>query len=162
MKVVGIVPSPSSVIVTRLDSDQDGIVCAFHDEWKMTASDRLSDYVTLRARLVEKLQQWQPDAVCITALEPFALKMGKAQASWFKTAEIRGVVAEAARSVMQGTYLRPKVAVGKGMGGRRVDECIADDALWQGALNKEIPKKYRESALLALSWIRTHNDGGGA
>lgn len=152
MKVVGIVPSPSAILIAFLDSTGTAIVCPFCDEWSLSAADRLDDYVALRARLVEKLEQWKPDTVCITAFEPFALTKGRAQASWFKTAEVRGVVAEAARSIVAATELRSKRTIKTSMEGKNVDACVKDDTLWQ-RLTGSLPKKYRESALLALSRI---------
>ena len=153
MKVVGIVPSPSAVLIAYLESTAGPTSCHFHDEWNLSGSDRLNDYVALRTRLVERLQQWRPDTVCITAFEPFALTKGRAQASWFKTAEVRGVVAEAARSVVSHTELRSKKTIKTSMHGKSVDECVKDDALWIARLAFTIPKKYREGALLALSRI---------
>ena len=153
MKVVGIVPSPSAIFVAFLDSTKTTIACPFHDEWNLSSADRPNDYVALRARLVEKLEQWRPDAVCITAFEPFALTKGRAQASWFKTAEVRGVVVEAARSVVPDTEVRSKRTIKTSMGGQSVETCVKDDAFWQRRLATSLPKKYRESALLALSRI---------
>lgn len=151
VKVVGIVPSPSAVFLAVLESTSAGLVCLFQDEWNLSEPDRLGDYVALRKRLVERLVQMHPDVVCITAFEPFSLMKGKPQASWFKTAEVRGFLAEAARSVVPATELRSKMTIKTSMG-KSVEDCRKDDALW-ARLASDLPKKYRDAALLALSRI---------
>lgn len=154
MKVVGLDPSPKSVNVVFLEKTADGVICQFHEAWDIPKGDRLAGYVKLRKRIVEKLTGWDPKSVCITAFEPIALKKGRPKASWFKTAEMRGVVAEAARSLGDGVELRQRATVKKRMDKRKVADLLVDEEFWATALTAAIPKKYREAALLALSRIR--------
>ena len=154
MKVVGIDPSPRSVNIAFLEKTPDGVVCHFHDAWDIAAGDRLGAYVTVRKRLIENLQVWQPDSVCITAFEPMSLLKGKPGATWFKTAEVRGVIAEAARSLKKNVELRMRNTVKKSMDQGAVKDLLGNDAFWATALTASIPKKYREPALLALSRIQ--------
>jgi hypothetical protein len=154
MKVVGIDPSPRSVSIAFLEALPAGVACQFHETWDIAPGDRLGSYVTIRKRLVEKLQLWAPQNVCVTAFEPITIKLGRPKTTWFKTAEVRGVVAEAARSLGKGVELRPRNTVKRCMDKGKVADLLVDDAFWATALTSQIPKTYRQAALLALSRIR--------
>src|SRR5712671_5843239 len=98
MKVVGILPSTSLVQVVLVEGDKVTFTVPFREEWKLADDRRLDDYVEIRKRLVERMKQWKPDMACVVQLEGFALKKARPTMSWFKTAELRGVVAEATTS----------------------------------------------------------------
>jgi hypothetical protein len=102
MKVVGIIPRGAGVQIAFVVGTADGFEVRHHDEWVVRQEEgRLDDYVQIRTRLIEHLRAWQPDYVCIAPLEPAALKFDpehperRPTMAMFRTAELRGVVAEA-------------------------------------------------------------------
>lgn len=157
MRVVVLDPSTASltVIVVQDDESQPGkYELIFREEWKLDVGDRPKSLVTLRKRLLERLrEEWKPDAVCIKPLEPMALKSG-AQFSWFHTAEIRGVAAEAAASVCDATEFRYASTVSKTIGARKKQDYADDTAFWNDTFGTGVPKKYQAAVLIGVSRIR--------
>lgn len=159
MQALGIVPSTSSVIVVAVDGDLGGITVPYKDEWKMSGPKREAWYAELRKRLIEKVQCNQPDVVVITSVEPMALRQGVSM-SWFETAEVRGVLAEAAHAAGVAVDIRGLAAVTRALNppktkgsppSRPASEFIDDDAFWTKIVNEQLPKKYRKAALFAVS-----------
>jgi hypothetical protein len=115
---------------------------------------RLGDYGQMRLRIMEHLRAWEPDVVAIADLEPYALKMRRASLAMFRTAELRGVLAEASHSSGVETLLRTQKAIGEDLGTRSAGQYHADDAFWDTHVGSDFLKKYRDAVLLALSCIR--------
>jgi hypothetical protein len=161
MIVLVLAPQPKAVTILAADGDRSSIIIPFTDEWKMSGTDRPRWYGELRARLIERARSLAPQVLCIQQLEPMALKRGRPRISWFHTAEVRGVVAEAAHEVRtqvefvtQGDVTRamsPTPARESGKKRRPAADFMKDDSFWATVLRSELPKKYREAALLALS-----------
>jgi len=152
MKVVGIVPSPSSVSIVLIDNGSGKPEAKYKDEWDV-GEDRLAGYGMIRSRLIEKLSQWMPDAVVITAFEPFSLRAGRANSSWFQTAEVRGMLSEAARSVVPDTEQVQKAAITRTIGKSKAEKYRTDDGFWNAQFGPGFPKKYRDAALLVFTRI---------
>lgn len=141
--------------------DSDGIVMTvpFKDEWKMSGPKREAWYAELRKRLIEHLQSIQPQMVAIAAVEPMALRRG-VSLSWFDTAEIRGVLAEAAHSAGIAVEIRSSAAITRALNPPRKkgsppskpsSDFLEDDAFWTETIEGQLPKKYRKAALLAFT-----------
>jgi hypothetical protein len=155
VKAVGIEAKGAALLIVGIEKDGDNVQVFFSDEWKASSDgDRAEKYVELRKRLVERLKGWNPDAVCVAPIEAKAISNGYPSVSWFKAAELRGVAAEAARSVCKDTTFRGKAQVSKRVGSRKRDAYLKDDNFWQELLGKKLAKKYRSTALLALSKLR--------
>jgi hypothetical protein len=154
MKVVGLLPSPSLVQVALVEGDPTTFTVPFRDEWKLADEGRLDDYVEIRKRLVEHMSHWNPDAVCIVPLEGFALSKGRPTMPWFKTAELRGVLAEAARSAGVATEFRNEATVSASLGLKTAAEYRRDDVFWDRNVGTGFLKKYRDVVLVAVSRIR--------
>jgi hypothetical protein len=155
MKVVGLNPSTTLVQVVLVEGDADNFSVPYREEWNLTSAERFEDYAQIRTRITERLTNWRADAVVVADLEPFALKRGKAQMSWFKTAELRGVLAEASHAAGTATEYRTQKSVGEDLGDRTAKEYQSDDTFWNKHLGDGFLKKYRQVVLLALSRIRS-------
>jgi hypothetical protein len=153
MRVVGLLPSTNLVQVVLVDGDKTSFTVPFREEWKLADDRRLDDYVEIRKRLVERMRQWKPDVACIVQLEGLALKKARPTMSWFKTAELRGVLAEATASEGIATEFRTEANVTTSLGMKAAD-CRADNGFWDKNLGSDFLKKYREVVLVALSRIR--------
>jgi Holliday junction resolvasome RuvABC endonuclease subunit len=151
MRVVGLRPSTNVVQVVLVDGDKASFTVPFREEWKLADDERLNDYVEIRKRLVERMRRWKPDAACIEQLEGLALTM-RPSMSWFKTAELRGVLAEATASEGIATEFRTDKNVTASIG-TKAAECRADNAFWDKNLGSDFLKKYRQAVLVALSRI---------
>jgi len=153
MKVVALLPSTNLVQVVLVEGDAAHFTVPFREEWKLADESRLDDYVEIRKRLVERLNQWKPDAACIVPLEAFALSKSRPTIAWFKTAELRGVLAEAARSAGVKTEYRSEANVTAALGSKAAGY-RADDAFWDKNVGADFLKKYRDVVLVAVSRIR--------
>jgi hypothetical protein len=153
MKVVGLLPSTSVVQVVLVDGDKTSFTVPFREEWKLADDKRLDDYVEIRKRLVERMKQWKPDVACVVQLEGFALKKARPTMAWFKTAELRGVLAEASRSEGIATEFRSEANVTASLGAKKAADYRADDAFWDKNVGADFLKKYREVVLVAVSRI---------
>lgn len=149
MKVVAFFPKHGELQVVLVDGTRDAFKIDFYEGWSVGDEDRIADYVSIRKRVAERVQSWAPDAVCIAPQEPAALR-GGARLAMFATAELRGVVAEASRSVCSMTLYRTAAKVSKSIGDRKTAEYIDDEAFWRG---HDLPKKFRGAALIALSYM---------
>jgi len=164
MKVIGLIPQTSSVLIAALESDRSSVALRYRDEWRLAGTDRPRWYGELRDRLIERIRSVGPDWVCVSPLEPMALRAGRARVSWFQTAEVRGVLAEAACAAgirvefrTQGAVTRSmSPAPPKGSGEKRKSAAafVSDDEFWSSTIGDDFPKKYREAALLAISRMR--------
>lgn len=83
--------------------------------------------------------------------------------SWFETAELRGVLAEATHSAGFSLKIRSKGDITRSLnpprrkGGppaRPANEFEKDDAFWAQIAADDLEKKYRHAALLAFSYCR--------
>lgn len=155
MRVAGITLSTKVMQIVLVDGDDVNFTVPFREEWVLSddGQARLDDYVEIRKRLTERLSAWAPAAVCIEPLEPMALRGRNARVSMFKTAELRGVVAEASRALDLQTEFRSKSAKNEVGSVRNAEQYRKDDSFWKH-LGNEFLKKYRDAALLALSRIR--------
>lgn len=162
MKVLSIDPSSKGLKLALVDGDAKAFKVPFKTTWPVDDEDRLASLVEIRKRLLETLAALAPDVVCVIPLEPMALRggkrgspdaVGRARMSWFHTAELRGVIAEGARSTIKAVEFRAKAAVTRGMGGRGAS-FIDDEAFWEKELGPDFPKKYREVVLVGVSKLR--------
>jgi hypothetical protein len=164
MRGIGAIPSTSAVLLVAVEGDGESITVPYKDEWKLSGDDRSRWYAEVRARLIERIRTSKADFVCIEDLEPMALKNGKPTLAWFRTAELRGVLAEASHTATVPVELRTSGAVtramspasprGSGIKRRPAAEFLKDEAFWLKLLGDGFPKKYREGALLVLSKMR--------
>ncbi len=153
MKVVGIEPAPGYVRIVLVEGDATSFSVPNHEEWTLASAERCDDYVEIRQRLVERINKWSPEAVCIEPLEPMALRRGIKGAS-VQTAELRGVLAEAARAAGAKVEFPLKAAVNARIGARDADAYVKDDTEW-AHLGTEFKKKFRTAAVVALSRVRS-------
>ncbi|MGO8994558.1 MAG: hypothetical protein ACLQVI_14670 [Polyangiaceae bacterium] len=150
MRVAGLLPSTNLVQVVLVDGNRTAFTVPFREEWKLADDRRLDDYVEIRKRLVERMKQWKPDVACIVQLEGFALKKARPTMSWFKTAELRGVLAEAITSAGIATEFRTEGSVTASLGAKAADY-RANNAFWDTNLGADFLKKYRDVVLVAFS-----------
>lgn len=155
MKVLALRPAPDKVSVVLVEGDQSSFTVPFRAEWPVSDADdtRIGDLCEIRKRIIEHVTQMQPDAICVTPFEPFALTKGKPSMSTFRTAELRGVLLEASHSTGRPTEQRDKKLVNATIGQRKAAQYTDDDAFW-GHLGTDFQKKYRDVTLVALSKIR--------
>ncbi|MFC1654180.1 hypothetical protein ACFL2F_00095 [Myxococcota bacterium] len=154
MRVLAISVKAATLQLVRAEGEDKKFTIPYKDEWSISGSNRLEDYVEVRKRLRERIETSMPDVICIAQLEAMALSMGRPTMAWFLAAELRGIVAEAACSTGVATEYRRKGAVSKSMGKRKAKEYAGDNDFWVSALGSKFPKKYRDTALLAVSRIR--------
>lgn len=119
---------------------------------------RPTGLTTIRTRVHGLVATQAPDLVVVKPLEPEALKPANKRnvnASWFQTAEVRGVVLEAACAAEAPTVLRDGAAVSRTIGERKGKEYVADDAFWSNEVNGALSnKKFRAVVLMAISALR--------
>jgi len=155
MRVAALDPFSKGVYFVLVEGDAASFAVPFHEEWGMAEADdaRLQDLAEIRKRVVEHLVRMKPDAVCVTPFEPFALTKGKPSMAAFRTAELRGVLAEAACASGCPTEFRANRDVNAGIGQRKAGQYSKDDAFW-AHLGKRFLKKFRDTAIVALSKVR--------
>lgn len=158
MRVVGVDPSRESVIIVVVDYAASKITVSYKDEWKMSGTNRSQWYAEVRTRFMERLRDVKPACVSIAPVESQGLR--HARFSWFETAELRGVVAEASHSAGVVSEMRSKSDITRSLHPpkkkgdpklRPASEFEKDDAFWLSILTSALEKKYRPAALLAYS-----------
>lgn len=158
MRVVGVVPSTTAVTIVAVDSDGAQLTVGFKVEWKMAGASRAAWYAEVRTRFTEYMRSSPPACVSIAPVESMNLRY--AQASWFETAELRGVIAEAAHSAGIAVEMRSKADITRALnpprqkGGPRAVPAAdfeKDEAFWERVVAADLEKKYRQAALLAFS-----------
>lgn len=151
-KVLGIAPSPNVILVVLVSNKGDSYVVSMKDAWNLdNYPDRGEAYKNIRTRFCDMISTHQPDRICVKSLERSAIR--NAGVSWFSTAEIRGVLQEAAASCGVTYESRGRAEVGKIFGGKKVTTCLTDDTFWND-LHVDVPKKFREPCLLAIASLR--------
>lgn len=151
MKVVGIELSTAVMRMVLVDGDKNAFAVPFRDEWELTSANRCDDYVQIRIRVVERIKRWEPDVVCIEPLESMALR--NANGAMIQTAELRGILAEAARSTGAVIEFPIKAVVNSHLGTHDAKGFARDDTQWSH-LGKDFLKKFRPAATIAVSRIR--------
>jgi hypothetical protein len=152
MRVVGVELVAAAVRVVLVEGDVSSFTVPDREELVLSSDDRPTDYVEVRKRLIERVRQWKPQVVCIEPLEPGAMRRGVRGAT-IQAAELRGVVAEAARSAGVPVEFHYRASVNANIGVRDADAYVKDDTEWSH-LGPGFLKKFRTAALLALSRIR--------
>lgn len=151
MKVVAIELSTNVVRVVLVDGDASSFDVPFREEWLLSSANRCDDYVQIRKRLADRVKRWTPDVVCVEPVEPIALR--KASGGMMQTAELRGIVAEAAASEGASVEFPYKATIKTHLGGRDAATFAKDEAEWQH-LGADFLKKYRAAATIAVSHLR--------
>lgn len=155
--MLGVVPSPSAILVVVVHRVEDMYAVTFKDEWKLeNYACRGDAYRNTRTRLCDLIGDQSPERICLKALEPVAVR--NAANSWFLTAEIRGVIQEAAASCGVEVESRQRTAIGRMLGGKKVTECLGNDSFWR-ELRMDVPKKFREACILSVASLRGEGRG---
>ncbi|HUQ02644.1 MAG TPA: hypothetical protein VM261_09125, partial [Kofleriaceae bacterium] len=112
MKVIACVASPRGVRFVMMSGDGGDAkpVVLQHGTIEFGASDpRVDGLVQLRSRVKTLIENTAPDEVLVKPFEPQSLSpklRRNITAAWFDTAEVRGIVAEAARATSTTTSFR--------------------------------------------------------
>jgi hypothetical protein len=161
MKVIACVASPRGVRYVLMSGDRGDAkpVVLQHDTIQFGASEpRVDGLVQLRSRVKTLIENTSPDEVLVKPFEPQSLQprlRRNITAAWFETAEVRGVVAEAARATATATSFRAGATVSRTVGARKKDEYVADDSYWEEEVDGALPKGFREVAIIAISRLRS-------
>ncbi|OLU26470.1 hypothetical protein BVH06_19215 [Pseudomonas sp. PA27(2017)] len=150
-RCVGLVIGSGDVTVVdaSIPEDQDAPLTLIRDEtWKLPTGDRAKAYETLFHRCKGFLEGNAVDQVVIKAS---ALPQGSsARGGLLDGAELRGVIMCAAASVCETRVLKKDVI--SRTYGRKVDDCVADDAFWEAQLEgAKLRKGSREAAMLVVA-----------
>jgi hypothetical protein len=164
MRGIGLVAHTSSVEVVVVEATGEAVTVPYRDEWKVGEDERPRWYAELRTRLTERLRTPLADFACIEDLEPMALKKGTPVKSWFKTAEVRGVLAETVFSMgVEVEYwssgdvtraLSPAPPKGSGIKRPSAASFVANDSFWDELVKDPLPKKYREATLMVYARLK--------
>jgi hypothetical protein len=151
MKVVAIELSTTTVRIVLVEGDKTTFDVPYREEWSLASPKRCDDYVEIRKRAVDRIQKWKPDVVCIKPLEPMALR--RASGGMIQTAELRGVLTEAAAAAGFVVEFPYKASVNGHFGGG-AKGFARSDVEWVH-LGADFLKKFRPAATLAVSRLRT-------
>jgi hypothetical protein len=160
VKVIGIEPQPRGVRFVVLVRDRLQTTIPLRESYEFSESeDRSRGISQIRERLLAMLRNQQPDAIAIKQLEQEALRSQKRNVSmgWFHSAELRGMALEVSFSSNVRTHQWDLGTVTRTVGhGRKAAE-LADDAdFFRSTFLSEVPKGFRQAALIALSLLESN------
>jgi hypothetical protein len=115
--------------------------------WSLQSGDRVDALAVMYERMTNFVREEQIANVVIKASAAGASVTVKHLAS----AELRGVVAIAAKAGGANVRFVQKAVVSRTFGERNADEYIADDVFWSNAVSGDLLKGRREAALLILA-----------
>lgn len=158
MKVVALDPHPSEVLAVVVEGRGEDCAITYYVCIEAGKGARAEGLAAIRMRVCDLVKTQAPDEVVYKPLENEALKPASKrniQMSWFQTAEVRGVAAEAAHSAGFPVAARDAASVTRSLGGRAGRDYVADDAFWRDQVDGNLSnKKFRVAALMALSVLR--------
>ncbi|MNC20190.1 hypothetical protein D3C75_681330 [compost metagenome] len=149
-RCVGLVIGSGEVTVvdTMIPDECDAPITLVRDEtWKLPTGDRPKAYETLFHRCKDFLEVNKIDQVVVKAS---SVPQGSANGGLLDSAELRGVIMCAAASACETRVLKKEVI--SRTYGRKVDECVKDDAFWNEKLEgAKLRKGSREAAMLVVA-----------
>jgi hypothetical protein len=156
MTVLALEPHSDHVLVVMVQLDGADPTIRLYDTYDLGSAGRPAGLAAIRTRIHELVSSKRPELVVVKdseALTPATKKY--VAASWFRTAEVRGVVLEAAHTAGARTEARGAAAVSRTIGARRGKEYVADDRYWAEQVRGTLTnKKYRPAALMAISALK--------
>jgi hypothetical protein len=147
MKALGIVVSGESLILVTAEVDQETVITS-DQTWSLQAGPRPAAYAHMHERVRSYIDEQKVDLVVVKGS---ALSTGGTKLAHLESAELRGVVQAAAASARAHVKSVKKAALSKVKGSRKVDEYIADDGFWDGAISGTVRKGSREAAFLVVN-----------
>ncbi|MBK5008625.1 hypothetical protein IAE33_000485 [Pseudomonas sp. S60] len=137
-----------TVVDTQIPDDCDAPISLVTDvTWKLPTGDRQKGYETLFHRCKDYLEVNGIDQVVVKAS---SVPQGKAHGGLLDSAELRGVIMCAAASACETRVLKKEVI--SRTYGRKVDDCVNDDAFWAEKLEgAKLRKGSREAAMLVIA-----------
>ena len=137
-----------TVVDTQIPDDNDAPITLVRDEtWKLPTGDRHKAYETLFHRCKDFLEVNVIEQVVVKAS---SVPQGRANGGLLDSAELRGVIICAAASACETRVLKKEVI--SRTYGRKVDECVNDDAFWAQKLDGvKLRKGSREAAMLVVA-----------
>jgi hypothetical protein len=159
VKVLGLEPHPDEVLVALVGGDASANpTIIYYDSFATGEGSRAAGLSAIRTRVHGLITAEKPELVFVKPLEPEAVKPANRRninLSWFQTAEVRGVVLEAAHSVGAVTELRGAASVSQTIGSRSGKEYVADNDYWTSSVNGSLKnKRYRPVILMAISGLK--------
>lgn len=145
---LAVVANEVTVVDTTIPDDPDAPITLNRDEtWKLPSGDRAKAYDTIFHRCKDFLTGNEVDQVVIKAS---ALSQGAAKMGLLEGAELRGIIMCAAASTCETRVLKKDVI--SRTYGRKVDDCVKDDAFWEEQLDgANLRKGSREAAMLVVA-----------
>ncbi|WP_231992694.1 hypothetical protein [Pseudomonas syringae] len=145
---LAVVANEVTVVDTTIPDDPEAPITLIGDEtWKLPSGDRSKAYDTIFHRCKDFLAGHQVDQVVIKGS---ALSQGTAKMSLLEGAELRGIIMCAAASTCETRVLKKDVI--SRTYGRKVDDCVKDDAFWDEHLEgANLRKGSREAAMLIVA-----------
>ncbi|VVO01574.1 hypothetical protein [Pseudomonas fluorescens] len=149
-RCVGLVVGANEVTVvdTSIPDDPEAPITLIRDEtWKLPTGDRSKAYDTVFHRCKDFLEGHKVDQVVIKGS---ALSQSGAGMGLLEGAELRGIIMCAAASSCETRVLKKDVI--SRTYGRKVDDCVKDDAFWEEHLDgASLRKGSREAAMLVVA-----------
>ncbi len=157
MKVLAVQPSSRGVAIAVASGDAGAVTITYTAKFEFAEhEERPAGLAQIRTRLQTLIGDQKPDCVVIDPLEQHAINAQRKfiSMSWFLTAEVRGVAAEAAHAAGVPTGFRDGATVTRTIGTRKGADYVKDDDFWTNEVTGKVLKGRRGVALLAISRVR--------
>jgi hypothetical protein len=152
VKWIGLDVASKQVVVVQLFVPEEGpLVVEYDQTWPLQKGARPAAYRVMFDRLANHIRDRKIDAVAIigSSGSKFAASLGL-----LESAELRGVVAAAAASVVGSVKLRAKLSLSRASSRGKVDLYTEDDTYWAAALKGKLRKGSREAAYVVIAEAR--------
>jgi hypothetical protein len=147
---LGIVVSGNGLVAVDANVPANGPIEIISDSsWPLPKGDRPVAYGVIYDRVANYVRENQIEKVIIKA----SASTGKGGGlSFLLSAELRGVVAASAASIVKNVFMLAKSKITKTFGDRKADEYLKDDDYWTAEIEGEpLRMGSREAALLLLA-----------
>ena len=146
---VGIVVTGDKVIVVDAEVPDEGQLVLQNDEtWRLQGGDRAAAYHVIYQQCRDYLRA---NAVSKVLIKASAVSRGGTKIGHLRSAELRGVIKGAARSVCEVKEFS-KAALSRNFGERKVDEYVQDGEFWMTHFTGEnLRAGSREAAIMLLA-----------
>ncbi len=150
MQWVGFAVTKDDVVLVQLSLHEDGGVTVENDvTWNLQNGERPPAYYVMFKRVADYVRDRKIDAVVLigSSVSGHAAKLGL-----LTGAELRGVVAAAAASVLGRVEVHSKGTLSRASSRGRVDKYVSDESYWVGRIKSgNLRKGSREAAYAVLA-----------
>lgn len=145
---LGVIVSGGNATFVQLDCKAERPKLINQFTWLLQDGGRIDAYAAFFERVRDYVSGHN---IQQTVIKASAIGQTRPTLSHLLSAELRGVVAVAARIGGAQVSLVQKSLISKTFGERKADEYLKDDVFWEGQIEGDLAKTRREAALLILS-----------